>query len=73
MGYTSSRSAFRGAARRRSRERMREAGAQIAMGEHVVPVVRCAPHGLSLAWVRSSVCHLVDESSPDFKAFVNVN
>ena len=41
--------------------------------EHVVPVVRCAPHGLSLAWVRSSVCHLVDESSPDFKAFVNVN
>ena len=37
--------------------------------EHVVPVARCVPHGLSLAWVRSSECHLVDESSPNFKAF----
>ena len=40
--------------------------------EHVVPLARCVPIGLSLAWVRSSVCHLVDESSSDFKAFVNV-
>ena len=41
--------------------------------EHVVPVASCVPHGLSLAWVRSSVCHLVDESSPNFKAFGSIS
>ena len=30
---------------------------------------RCVLHDLSLGWVRSSVCHLVDASCPNFKAF----